>query len=280
MLFRHNLTNSEFLDMSTEDNPLKLHTRQFGENGPSLIVLHGLFGSWENWRSHAQQLASHYRVTLMDLRNHGQSGHRDHMDYSLMAADVAFTCEQLGIEQSHVLGHSMGGKTAMQLAVDYTNLVDRLIVVDIAPREYPAHHQKILQGMGLLHQKPLDSRKIGDEILSEFVADKGIRSFLLKNLTRTDQGKYQLRLNLHAIVNQYSSIASAIDIEGRTMPATKSPVLFIKGGNSDYLQEKDRTTILALFPSARVKVVAGTGHWLHSEKPDLVQKIISDFLGE
>lgn len=266
--------------MSAEDSPLKLHAKHFGEKGPSLIILHGLFGSWENWRSHAQQLASHYRVTLIDLRNHGQSGHRNLMDYPTMARDVAFTCEQLGIEQTHVLGHSMGGKTAMQLTADYANLVDRLIVVDIGPGAYPPHHQKILQGMGLLQQNPLDSRKIADDILSDFVPEKGIRSFLLKNLTRTSDGKYRLRLNLKAIVNQYSAIASAITIEKSRLPATINPVLFIKGGDSDYLQEKDRNAVIELFPSATVKVVTGTGHWLHSEKPDLVQKIISDFLGE
>lgn len=266
--------------MSADDNPLNLHTRQFGEEGPSLIILHGLFGSWENWRSHAQQLAHHFRVTLMDLRNHGQSGHRDRMNYPAMAADVAFTCKQLGIDRSHVLGHSMGGKTAMQLVIDFADLVDRLIVVDIGPGQYPAHHQKILQGMSLLEQKPIGSRKIADEILSEFVADKGIRSFLLKNLERTKDGQYQLRLNLRAIETEYHSIASAVTVSDDSKPATNRPVLFIKGGNSDYLQDKDRSSILSLFPSARVKVITGTGHWLHSEKPDLVQRVISDFLAE
>ncbi len=263
--------------MTGTDNPITLYTKQFGE-GPSLIILHGLFGSWENWRSHAQHLASHFQVTLMDLRNHGQSAHRDRMDYPAMAADVAFTCEQLGIEQTHVVGHSMGGKTAMQLAIDFSQLVDRLIVVDIGPGQYPAHHQKILQGMSLLTQQVIESRKQADEMLSDFVADPGIRSFLLKNLTRNKDGRYQLRLNLDAIINHYESIAAAITIEGDRDSQNTLPVLFIKGGNSDYLQEKDRDAIIALFPSARVKVVAGTGHWLHSEKPALVQKIISDYL--
>jgi len=270
--------------MSTTGNPLNLHTKQFGA-GPSLVILHGLFGSWENWRSHAQQLANHFRVTLMDLRNHGQSGHRDRMNYPAMAADVAFTCSQLGIEHAHVLGHSMGGKTAMQLALDYPQLVGRLIIVDIGPGQYPAHHQKILQGMSVLAQQPLDSRKIADEILREFVADQGIRSFLLKNLERNADGQYQLRINLDAIIKQYDSIAAAITVESdspdeKINQGSTRPVLFIKGGNSDYLQEKDRELILSLFPSAQLKVVTGTGHWLHSEKPELVQNIIADFLSD
>ena len=263
--------------MTATENPVTLHTQQFGE-GPSLVILHGLFGSWENWRSHAQQLASQFHVTLMDLRNHGQSEHRHDMNYREMAADVAFTCHQLGIEHSHVLGHSMGGKTAMQLALDHPNVLDRLIIVDIGPGQYPAHHKKILQGMGILAQQAINSRKQADGILSEFVAEQGIRSFLLKNLIRTDEAQYRLRLNLDAIVKQYNALAAAITTEGVAASMTTKPVLFIKGGDSDYLQEKDRDTILELFPSARVKVVAGTGHWLHSEKPELVQKIISDFL--
>ena len=265
--------------MTATENPVSLHTRQFGE-GPSLVILHGLFGSWENWRSHAQQLASKFRITLMDLRNHGQSEHRHSMNYREMAADVAFTCHKLGIKHSHVLGHSMGGKTAMQLALDHADVLDRLIIVDIGPGQYPPHHQKILQGMGILAQQPINSRKQADEILSEFVAEQGIRSFLLKNLIRSDEGQYRLRVNLDAIVKQYDAIAAAIATDGDTASMTTKPVLFIKGGDSDYLQEKDRGSILALFPTARVKVVAGTGHWLHSEKPELVQKIISDFLND
>lgn len=278
--------------MPVTDTPVALHNKQFG-SGPSLVILHGLFGSWENWRSHAQQLSEHFQVTLMDLRNHGQSGHRAAMNYPVMASDVAFTCQQLGIEHTHVLGHSMGGKTAMQLALNYPLLIDRLIVVDIGPGRYPPHHQKILQGMALLADTAVESRQAADAILSKFEQSQGIRSFLLKNLERTDEGQYRLRINLDAIVEQYDSIAAAITVDNgdainqdainQSEHAGNStrfdnPVLFIKGGDSDYLKETDRDAILALFPIARVKVVAGTGHWLHSEKPARVQNIIHDFL--
>lgn len=273
--------------MPVRDEPVALYNKQFG-SGPSLVILHGLFGSWENWRSHARQLSEHFQVTLMDLRNHGLSDHRAVMNYPVMASDVAFTCQQLGIEQTYVVGHSMGGKTAMQLAIDYPQLVKRLVVVDIGPGQYPPHHQKILQGMRLIAEQPVESRQAADAILSKFEPAQGIRSFLLKNLERTDDGRYRLRINLDAIVEQYSSIAAAITADNSDAPGmhdgaidnnrADTPTLFIKGGDSDYLQEKDREAILALFPAARVKVVAGTGHWLHSEKPALVQKIIHDFL--
>jgi esterase len=273
--------------MPVKDEPVALYNKQFG-SGPSLVILHGLFGSWENWRSHARQLAEHFQVTLLDLRNHGQSEHRSVMNYPVMASDVAFTCQQLGIEQTHVVGHSMGGKTAMQLALDYPQLVKRLIVVDIGPGQYPPHHQKILEGMGLIAAQPVESRQAADAILSQYEPAQGIRSFLLKNLERTEDGQYRLRINLDAIIKQYNCIAAAITADNHdasdqpeatvagNMPDT--PTLFIKGGDSDYLKEKDREAILALFPAATVKVVAGTGHWLHSEKPALVQKIIHDFL--
>ena len=271
--------------MASTDSPVRLYTKQLGE-GPSLVILHGLFGSWENWRSHAQQLSDDFKVTLMDLRNHGQSEHRDTMNYPAMAADVATTCHDLGIDQTHVLGHSMGGKVAMQLAVDFPTLVERTIVVDIGPGKYPPNHQQILTGMSLLAQHSIQSRKQADDLLSEFEANKGIRSFLLKNLqkdhTKDQENGYQLRLNLKAIVEQYDHIADAISVHHNTAttdPKTASTgVLFIKGENSDYLQEKDRESILSIFPSARVKVVANTGHWLHTEKPALVQKIIREFL--
>jgi len=263
--------------MTPKENPVRLYTKQLGD-GPSLVMLHGLFGSWENWRSHAQQLSKDFKVTLMDLRNHGQSPHRDKMNYPGMAADVALTCHELGIERTNLLGHSMGGKTAMQLTIDYPALVERLIIVDIGPGKYPPHHQKILQGMNLLTQQSIESRKQADELLSEFVADQGIRSFLLKNLQRKDDNGYQLRLNVKVIIEHYNDIADAITLNNATQQTESTAALFIKGGSSDYLQEKDRENILSLFPSARVKVVAGTGHWLHTEKPAQVQKIIHDFL--
>lgn len=267
--------------MATSKGPVALYTKQFG-SGPSLVILHGLFGSWENWRSHAQKLSSHFQVTLMDLRNHGKSAHRDHMDYQTMAADVAFTCRELGIEKTHVVGHSMGGKTAMQLTLDFPMLIDKLIVVDIGPGQYPAHHQRILQGLQLLAQQQIASRKDADDTLSSYVQEQPIRSFLLKNLQRNQHGQYQLRLNLKAIVDQYASIAAAISKTDSADTASTPyvPALFIKGGDSDYLQEKDRTAILSLFPAATLKVIVGTGHWLHSEKPELVQKIIRDFLSQ
>ena len=162
----------------------------------------------------------------------------------------------------------------MQLALDHTLLVDRLIVVDISPRRYAHHHDDIIKGMQLLAASDLTSRRQADELLQPFVANAGVRAFLLKNLQRDDNANYRLRVNIDSIAKNYATIASEITSQN----SFASPVLFIKGAESDYLTDKDRDPIAALFPSATLKVIAGAGHWPHSEKPDVIHKVMSDFL--
>jgi len=249
------------------------------ENAPDIVILHGLFGDLNNWKSQAIRLAGDFRVHSLDLRNHGASPHISGMSYPEMAADVAFTCNHLQIETTHVIGHSMGGKTAMQLALstglEGNSLVDKLIVVDIGPRQYPHHHQEIIIGLNALHDTNLNSRKEAENLLLQYVSNSGIRSFLLKNLSRQDNGTYKLRINISEINNRYDDIAAAIT---DTNTAFNRPTLFIKGAESEYLTEADRPVIAKLFSTPSLKTIDGAGHWPHSEKPEVVYKVISDFL--
>lgn len=258
---------------------VRLHTETTGA-GPDLVILHGLFGSGENWRSQAKRLSSDFTTHCMDLRNHGASPHTPAMNYPAMAADVINTCEKLGLSNFHLLGHSMGGKTAMQLALTHPALIKQLIVVDIGPKQYPRHHGNILEGLSVLQtagqDKILKSRRDADTILASKVENAAVRSFLLKNLQRTETGHYELCINLDAIVTCYNDIAAAIS--PLTYVPRSEPTLFIKGAESDYLQAEDQQSILALFPGAKSKTIGGAGHWPQSEKPDVVYKIIHDFL--
>ena len=259
--------------------PLQLASDSIG-TGPNLVILHGLFGDGENWRNQAKKLAISFTVDSLDMRNHGASPHSSQINYPAMAADVKHTCENLGLQKFHLLGHSMGGKTAMQLALDHPSLVERLIIVDIAPKQYPHHHQMVLDGLTQLQALSrlgnLTSRRQADTVLAEFIGERQTRAFLLKNLQRTESGEYQLRINLDAIVRGYGSIAAAVPAHP-TAP-WQGPVLFIKGAESDYLQTEDKATITGLFPNATLKTIGGAGHWPQSEKPDVVYKIINSFL--
>lgn len=259
--------------MKDQPLPVILSCKSNG-SGPNLVILHGLFGTRQNWNTVALKLAGRYTVHSMDLRNHGTSAHRAQMDYPSMAADVVASCQHLGIEKTHLLGHSMGGKVAMQISQQTPPLLDKLVVVDIAPKAYPPNHSDVLAGLSSLDTEHLPSRRSADALLSGFVDDAGVRAFLLKNLYRTEDGSYRLRLNLAAIKNSYPAIAA--DIQGES--AFDGPTLFIKGANSDYLQRDDTAVVLQRFPNARLKVVGGAGHWPHAEKPDVVIKLIGDFL--
>lgn len=263
--------------MNTPSSSLTLHTDSIG-NGPDLVILHGLFGSGENWRNQARKLAARYTVHSMDARNHGDSPHHPAMSYPLMANDVIATCQQLNLQRIHLLGHSMGGKTAMQVSLQMPDLIDQLIIVDIGPQQYPPHHDRILQGMKSLQQTSCDSRSAADAHLQTYVEDKTVRAFLLKNLQRTDTGDYRLKINVDAIASGYPSISAAVEADKNT--SYDAPVLFIKGATSDYLRAEDRQSVMSIFPQARLKTIDGAGHWPHSEKPDVVFKIISDFLAQ
>jgi esterase len=256
---------------------VQLNALQRGE-GPPVILLHGLFGSAANLGMVARGLAGHFTCWLLDVRNHGQSPHAPGMSYPEMAADVMEFMDARGIASCPVLGHSMGGKIAMQLAMDHPQRVSKLVVADVAPVTYRPHHQDIIAGLALVEQACLQppglaSRAQADAILADKVPEPGVRAFLLKNLQKNAQGEFRLQLNLGAITENYPALGSA-----NAGQPYAGPVLFIRGGDSDYILPEHRAAVLGFFPQAEVKTVAGTGHWLHAEKPAIFNKLVLRFL--
>ncbi len=249
-----------------------LHTDITGQGTP-LLLIHGLFGSGENLGMIARLLADRFRVINIDLRNHGRSGHSDTLSYPLMAADLVETMDSLGLQTAAVLGHSMGGKAAMQLALLHPERVSKLVLADISPVVSQARHLGILDALNRIDLPRLTDRKDADRQLQQGISDAGTRAFLLKSLQKTEQG-FQWRFNLAALTAQYQQVLAAPQA---TAPY-EGPVLFIKGGNSDYLLAEHQPQIQQLFPKARAKIIEGTGHWLHAEKPAAFAKITADFL--
>lgn len=259
-----------------------LNHRISGEGSP-LILLHGLFGSLDNLGGIARRLQDQWQIHALDQRNHGGSPHTEEMNYPLMAEDVLAYMDAQGLEKASVIGHSMGGKTAMQLALTAPERVDRIVVADIAPVSYHPRHDIVLEGLAAVDLNSIRSRQDADEMLADFVGEPGVRQFLLKNLVRVADaerenypGPYRWRLNLPVIEKCYPELARAP--EGQS--PFQGPVLFIKGADSAYIQEKHRDDIRRLFPSADLRIINGTGHWLHAEKPDSFAALCRRFLAQ
>ncbi len=256
---------------------MKLNYRQYSSAGQPLLILHGLFGSLSNWGWHSKQLANEFAVYGVDLRNHGDSPHDDELNYQLMVEDVRELMAELGLKSSYIVGHSMGGKVAMQLALSYPDLVEKLLVVDIAPVAYPEDadgHMNVLAGMDSIKPDEIRSRAQAEEILKEYIADDATRKFVLTNLVRNTGGSYSWRLNKSAIKNNYSQLRANIEADNSFV----KPVLFVRGSLSNYVQAEHEVEILRLFPAATVKTVMQAGHWLHAEQPQALQRIVLNFL--
>ena len=251
---------------------MKLHYRIKGEGEP-IILLHGLFGSLDNLGSLARALSESYEVISVDMRNHGRSPHSSSMKYTVLATDVIELMDDLSINKAYLFGHSMGGKTAMQVALNYPDRVKKLCVADIAPVAYSHHHKEILEGMQHVAELSPDNRKDVMELLRPFEDEEAILSFIATNWRKGENGHWGWRLNLEAIINDHMSIMAAIVGE-----PYEGPVMFIRGGNSHYLLPEYRDKILELFPQAKVRTIEGTGHWLHAEKPEMFARIVKRFL--
>jgi len=251
---------------------MQLNFHRSGRGTP-LVILHGLFGTLENWGAQIRQLSEHFDVIAVDLRNHGRSPHDERMDYTAMAADVIELMNRLEVDRACLMGHSMGGKAAMQLAMSHPERVERLIVVDIAPVEYPPHHNDVFNGLNSIDLASLASRKDADNTLSQYVDAEATRAFLLKNLYRDEHKKFAWRMNLPVLEQQYGQIAA----EPKGSPYN-GPVLFIKGGESDYILREHQQAIVSRFPEASFKVIAGAGHLPHVEKPALFTRLVEKFL--
>ncbi len=245
-----------------------------------LIILHGLFGAGINWKSMADRLASIMPVYTFDLRNHGESPHDSRLDYRSMAADVAETCADLGIGKAAFLGHSMGGKCAMQLVLDYPETASALLVVDIGPAQNPSRLGGVVEALSGLDLSKVKSRGDADRLLSGDIPDRRVRTFLLQNLRR-EQGdgpvRYGWRFNLPVIAAELDKVWAPVKGEGHV---NLLPALFIAGAESDYLDARQREQALALFPSARFSGVEGAGHWVHADSPDSFYRSAAGFLEE
>ena len=237
---------------------------EFGETGAPLVVLHGLLGSARNWTTIAKQLAGTHRVFALDLRNHARSPWADTMSFEEMASDVAAFIERHDLSRPAVIGHSLGGKVAMRLALTHAGLVERLVVVDVAPVAYAHTFGPFVEAMQEVDLAAVRQRADADRHLERTIPDAAIRSFLLQNLVKTDAG-YAWRVHLEALA------ANMPELLGFPPPPDdadyRGPTLFVAGGNSRYLKPEHRPLIERLFPEAELAVIAGAGHWVHAERP-------------
>ena len=256
---------------------MELNYRQYSENGVPVLVLHGLFGSLSNWGWHCKQLAQQYAVYGVDLRNHGDSPHSDQLDYQVMAEDVRQLIVRLGLESCCIVGHSMGGKVAMQLALSFPDLIEKLVIVDIAPVSYPEDadgHMNVLAAMDAVKLGEIKSRTQAEVTIEDYIPQEVTRKFLLTNLVRNKEGSFEWRLDKGSIRKNYANLRAELIA---TMSFLK-PVLFIKGSLSPYIKPEHEAQIKELFPAASVKLLMDAGHWLHAEKPQALQKILLKFL--
>lgn len=254
---------------------MKLFYREIGGQGPNIIILHGLFGSSDNWLPQAKMLSDQYRVYLPDLRNHGQSPHTEEFNYRLMAEDVREFIQHHQISAPVLIGHSMGGKAVMTLATHYPEIPSRLIIVDIAPKAYTAQHDSILEGLLSIPVGKVKTRVEAEEALARYVDQPAVRQFLLKNLQRKAEGGFSWKMNLEAISRHYPSVGEAVEKE----KSFGKPVLFIKGASSSYIGDNDMEGIHNLFPGSRL-LTLDTGHWVQSEKPKELVGAVQSFLQE
>lgn len=254
---------------------MQLNYREYG-NGEPLLILHGLLGSSDNWHSTCQRLAEFFRVFALDQRNHGRSPHTEEMNYPAMAQDIKDFLAQQGLERGHVLGHSMGGKTAMQFALLFPEKVSQLIVVDISPGPYPPKHETLLAALLALALDRYQTRKQIEEALAPSIPDLALRQFLLKNLARNSVGAFHWKIGLRQILQNSQHLREALDAEH---PFSRS-ALFIRGERSEYLVEADLPVIQRLFPQARLQTIAGSNHLVHTENPPAFLAAVLEFLRE
>lgn len=250
---------------------MDLHIRILGEGQP-LIILHGLFGSADNWQTHAKKLANYFKVILVDQRNHGHSEWSNDFSYELMREDLLQVFRKENIQKAIILGHSMGGKTAMHFAQKHPELVEKLIVVDMGIKAYPPHHQRILEGLNSIQLTPETTRQAAEQQLLEFVEDNGTRQFLMKNLYWKEKGQLAWRMNFQVLEREMPVIL-------KELPETEvlKPTLFIRGGRSNYIREEDIPSIEELFIDSSFITIENAGHWVHAEAPEEFINTVLEF---
>lgn len=254
---------------------MELNYKTFGQGDP-LLILHGMFGTLDNWQTIGKQLAEHFTVYILDQRNHGRSPHDDLIDYPAMAEDLKHFMETHWIFKAHVLGHSMGGKTAMQFALEHPDMVEKLVIVDVAPKRYAGGHEEILAAILALDLKTVQSRNEAELFLRQRLTnqDEGTIQFLMKNLSRNPEGGFEWKMNFPAINAHYQDILAGIEVDDRFEGET----LFIRGEHSNYIQDSDWQNILKLFPKAQLETISHAGHWVHADQPKILLEMVARFL--
>ncbi|MFY9243326.1 MAG: alpha/beta fold hydrolase [Polaribacter sp.] len=251
-----------------------LHSQILGEGKP-LLILHGYFGSSDNWKTLGNQFADNFQVHLIDQRNHGRSFHAEDFNYDLLAQDLYEYVQHHQLENFHLIGHSMGGKTAMLFAVKYPDLVDKLIIVDISPKEYKPHHNAILAGLNSVDFSLQNSRNLVDEQIAKYIPEFGVRQFLLKNVYWKEKGVLEYRFNLKSLTENNIEVGKSLPINA----VFKKSTLFLKGENSGYIIAEEHLIIDTHFPSNKIVEIKNAGHWLHAENPKDFYKEVCEFLG-
>lgn len=246
---------------------MDLYTQKLGTGEP-VVILHGFMGTSDNWYGIAKKIAENNTVYVVDLRNHGRSPHSDEFDYNVMAEDVHEVIQKHNIDNPILMGHSMGGKVLMHYSRLFPDQFKKLIIVDIAPKAYPVHHQKILDGLLSINLNTLKSRTEADKILSLYVPEPSIRMFLLKNLDRDGQG-FTWKANLPVLNKNIKEVGKETFQEN----TSQKPVIFIRGANSPYIKSEDRPQIKKMYPHASIVSIKDSGHWLHAEQPEAFLKV-------
>ncbi len=251
---------------------MNLFFKQAGE-GKALLLLHGLFGSLENLGMIARPLSEKFQTYSLDLPNHGRSPHDDHISLESLADSVVTWMDQQKLENVSLVGHSLGGKTAMEIALAQPERIEKLAVIDIAPVAYQSNHDDVFAGLLAIDPEQLNSREEADEMLANYLHDSTLRSFLLKNLIRDQVGRFAWRMNLKVLHRDYMKI-----LEANRDGNYDGPVLFLKGEHSNYIKDEYKPAVISRFPKAQMKIIQGTRHWLHAEKPEMVSRALSKFL--
>lgn len=255
-------------------SPLSLHSKVYGDLGPALIIVHGLFGSLDNWAGMAKRFSEKFKVYLVDQRNHGCSPHTDEFSIELLAEDLKNFLDENHLKKVHLLGHSLGGKAGMQLALRYPDRLNKLVVADIGPKAYPMHHQVILEALHSVKPGEIKSRKEAEMVLSRHINELSTLQFLLKNLTWNEDGTLVWKFNLKSLSEHILEVGKPQ--EGICPVKT----LFLRGEHSGYIQEVDFESIQQQFPFSDIHTLSDCGHWLHAEKPDLFFEEVNQFLSD
>ncbi|MFZ5553207.1 MAG: alpha/beta fold hydrolase [Bacteroidota bacterium] len=249
-----------------------LHFRKMGQGQP-LIILHGLFGSSDNWQTIAKKLSENFLVYLVDLRDHGHSPHTSDISYPLMCDDLHQLVINENLHDIILCGHSMGGKTAMFYTQRFSEKTDKLVVVDMGTKKYPPHHQLIFDAIFSINTDVISSRKDAEEILKRKIEDNGVLQFLLKNLYWKEEGKLAWRMNVKLLFDKMDNILAPVP-----QVAVQNETLFIRGEKSNYITDNDWPGIQELFPHSQLVTVAGSGHWVHAEAPVAFYEALSSFI--